>query len=447
MRENELKERGWQMVQEQTPEQWERMIKQSKLVRLFERDEEESGMQYLCVQTWRDRGTQAIFYHDVEKKETTWEKPDGLLFDEQVKLAADLPNGTDREWGLVRMRAERFRRINAWHEFRDSETQAIFYYNDDTGHYQLKKPGPVLENEMRKRAWALVRRQSTVEWAELHSRAEVLRQVLYYDELRDEETGCVFYCDCRKWSAGRRIKRAQAAKGSEDEEKIMLELKAEEEAENKNMPQQEDASSSSDGSDGENDLQKGVGTGTGGDAKNEPPKDKKPTLDSPPDGCFSWLKPKVLNEEEKRERGVSIASRQVEEDWTGLRMRAVKLRDLCGDEWQEFRDAKTGCTFYFNLVSEMSHWKKPEDVELADKGVRGWMLINKYAGKPTAVHCGGLWAEHADAKTGAVYYRNTSAAPGLETYNGGSQWEKPEMLVREEEEIAERARRGRAMVM
>ena len=66
------------MVQQQTRDQWERMIKQSKLVRLFERDEEESGMQYLCIQMWRDRGTQAIFYHDVEKNETTWEKPSTL---------------------------------------------------------------------------------------------------------------------------------------------------------------------------------------------------------------------------------------------------------------------------------------------------------------------------------------------------------------------------------
>ena len=62
------------------------------------------------------------------------------------------------------MRAEKFRKVNAWQEFRDGRTQALFYYNDDTGHYQLMKPGPVLENEMRKRAWTLVRRQSASEW-------------------------------------------------------------------------------------------------------------------------------------------------------------------------------------------------------------------------------------------------------------------------------------------
>jgi hypothetical protein len=47
LRENELKERGWQMVQEQTEEQWGRLLKQSKLVRLFERDEASTGMAYL----------------------------------------------------------------------------------------------------------------------------------------------------------------------------------------------------------------------------------------------------------------------------------------------------------------------------------------------------------------------------------------------------------------
>ena len=300
---------------------------------------------------------------------------------------------------------------------------------------------------MRKRAWALVRRQSNLEWAELHARSEVLRQVLHFDELRDEETGCVFYCNCRKWSAGRRIKRAQAAKGTEDEERILLELKGEEEAEREEKERlKAENSDDSDDTDGESDLQEGLAMvassdgGPGGKKKEHLP-------DPPPDGCFSWLKPKELNEEEKRERGVSIAGRQVEEDWTGLRMRAQKLRDLCKDEWQEFRDAKTGCTFYYNIIAETSQWKKPHDIELVDKGVRGWMLIHKYAGKCTAKHCGGLWAEHADAKTGAIYYRNTSAASGLETYDGGCQWAKPEMLVREEEEIAEKARKGRSMVL
>jgi hypothetical protein len=55
------------------------------------------------IQQWRDRGTQSIFYHDVEANATTWTKPDGLLFDEQSCLAEDLQNGTDREWGLVRL--------------------------------------------------------------------------------------------------------------------------------------------------------------------------------------------------------------------------------------------------------------------------------------------------------------------------------------------------------
>ena len=104
LRENELRERGWQMVQDQTRDQWNRMLKQSKLVRLFERDEETTGMAYLCIQQWRDRGTQSIYYHDVEANVTSWTKPDGFLFDEQTKLSNDLPNGTDREWGLIRMR-------------------------------------------------------------------------------------------------------------------------------------------------------------------------------------------------------------------------------------------------------------------------------------------------------------------------------------------------------
>lgn len=102
------------------------------------------------------------------------------------RLSEDLPSGTDREWGIVRMRSEKFRKINAWLEFRDTTSQAVFYYNEDTGHYQLMKPGPVLENEMRKRAWALVRRQAPDEWAMLHERSEVLRSVLQYDEMRDE---------------------------------------------------------------------------------------------------------------------------------------------------------------------------------------------------------------------------------------------------------------------
>jgi hypothetical protein len=62
-------------------------------------------------------------------------------------------------------------------------------------------------------------------------------------------------------------------------------------------------------------------------------------------------------------------------------------------------------TFYYNIISEQSTWTKPEEVLLRDKGVRGWNLIHKYAGTPIQLHCQRLWAEHADAKTGAIYYR------------------------------------------
>ena len=45
------------------------------------------------------------------------------------------------------MRSEKMRRVNSWHELRDGATSVIFYYNDDTGHYQLNKSEPVLERE------------------------------------------------------------------------------------------------------------------------------------------------------------------------------------------------------------------------------------------------------------------------------------------------------------
>ena len=106
-------------------------------------------------------------------------------------------------------------------------------------------------------------------------------------------------------------------------------------------------------------------------------------MDIPPDGCFSWQKPSPLNDYEKTERGRAIASNQVPEDWAGLRLRSVRLRDLCNNEIKEYRDEQhTGCTFYYNIISERSTWKKPEDVLLRDKGVRGWNLIHKYAGEP-----------------------------------------------------------------
>ena len=175
--------------------------------------------------------------------------------------------------------------------------------------------------------------------------------------------------------------------------------------------------------------------------------EEKAKFDRPPEGAFSWQKPQPMNDFEKKERGVAIARKQVPEDWAALRLRSKKFRDMCGGEVKEYRDSLTGCTFYYNIITEDSMWRKPEDVLIADKSVRGWNLIHKYAGNPIKKHCGGLWAEHADAKTGAIYYRNTTAAPGLATFDGGCQWAKPEMLMQEEEEAAERARKGRSMVM
>ena len=95
------------------------------------------------------------------------------------------------------MRSEKMRRVNAWHELRDGATSVIFYYNDDTGHYQLNKSEPVLENEKRKRAWTLVRKQKHGDWAEMRSHSSVLRNVLHYQELRDDITQAVFYYDTK----------------------------------------------------------------------------------------------------------------------------------------------------------------------------------------------------------------------------------------------------------
>ena len=135
---------------------------------------------------------------DNESEEITWDKPDALLNIEADKLSAELPNGTDREWDLIRKRCDQMRRMNAWVEYRDAtRTLAVFYYNDDTGHFQLQKPGPVQEMEMRKRAWSLVRRQTPTEWAELRSHSDVIRNVLHFQEMRDTETGCVFYFDTK----------------------------------------------------------------------------------------------------------------------------------------------------------------------------------------------------------------------------------------------------------
>ena len=76
---------------------------------------------------------------------TSWDKPAILVKHDRDSLAPEMGGWSDREWGLVRMRSEKMRRVNAWHELRDGATSVIFYYNDDTGHYQLNKSEPVLE--------------------------------------------------------------------------------------------------------------------------------------------------------------------------------------------------------------------------------------------------------------------------------------------------------------
>ena len=186
IKELEQKKRGWWMVNKQTREQWDQMIGGSTLLREFE-----------AMQEWRHRETLAIFYNDIVTETTSWDKPAILVKHDRDSLAPEMGGWSDREWGLVRMRSEKMRRVNAWHELRDGATSVIFYYNDDTGHYQLNKSEPVLENEKRKRAWTLVRKQKHGDWAEMRSHSSVLRNVLHYQELRDDLTQAVFYYDTK----------------------------------------------------------------------------------------------------------------------------------------------------------------------------------------------------------------------------------------------------------
>ena len=166
IKELEKKKRGWWMVNKQTRAQWDQMIGGSTLLREFE-----------AMQEWRHRETLSIFYHDVVTETTSWDKPAIMVKHDRDSLAPEMGGWSDREWGLVRMRSEKMRRVNAWHELRDGATSVIFYYNDDTGHYQLNKSEPVLENEKRKRAWTLVRKQRHDDWAEMRSHSAVLRNV------------------------------------------------------------------------------------------------------------------------------------------------------------------------------------------------------------------------------------------------------------------------------
>eukprot|EP00945_MAST-04E_sp_MAST-4E-sp1_P005854 g5854.t1 len=145
----EFRVRGWYMVNKQTKSQWDHMIGGATLLR-----------EHDAMQEYRHRETLATFYHDIATETSAWQKPSMLMKHDRDSLAPEMGGWSDREWGLVRMRSEKMRRVNSWHELRDGATSAIYYYNDDTGHYQLNKPDPVLENEKRKRAWTLeVKRQ------------------------------------------------------------------------------------------------------------------------------------------------------------------------------------------------------------------------------------------------------------------------------------------------
>ena len=128
--EQEQQERGWYMVNRMRRENWEILQKQSKVLRIVGESK---------VQELRDRTTLTVIYYDEHADDFFWNKTDEVLSHDRDALASSLPNGTDREWGLIRMRSERLRRVNAWHEFRDGETNVLFYYNDSTGHYQLRR--------------------------------------------------------------------------------------------------------------------------------------------------------------------------------------------------------------------------------------------------------------------------------------------------------------------
>ena len=329
-KEMEFKKRGWYMVNKQTKLQWDQMIQGSTLLR-----------EVNALQEYRHRETLATFYHDIATEESCWDKPSMLMKHDRDSLAPEMGGWSDREWGLVRMRSEKMRRINSWHELRDSATSAIFYYNDDTGHYQLNKPEPVLKAEKTKRAWTLVRKQKPDDWKEMRSHTVIMRKVLHYQELKDETTNCIFYFDTKspigqcQWHKPtpvvehEKIQRAwQIVTSQPPEDWMDLRLKSQEVRHVKDIYE-----------------------------FREPDSGITFYYDEDTDESF-WEKPEFILEYDNVSRG-----------WHRILNENVEIEEThCDGKWDEMIEERTSATFYINrkefrcLRLPFCQWDKPQDI-------------------------------------------------------------------------------------
>ena len=87
-------------------------------------------------QEYSDDATGAIYYYNKKTGETVWEAP--RYFDHIWLLDAD----------LIQLSARSKRRMDAglWSEYKDEESGALYYLNNDTGERQESKPDSFIQD-------------------------------------------------------------------------------------------------------------------------------------------------------------------------------------------------------------------------------------------------------------------------------------------------------------
>ena len=330
-------------------------------------------------------GTGDLWYRHKQTRQNQWKKPanfepweDSVEFEESQltqkqkkgmkrkikKLWKKVKNLANSDWKKLRGHSHALRNVGTWVEYRDDETASLYYFNQDTTESSWTKPAVILDLEKRRFAWdqVVAMKQRSERWIELHDRCVEIRSLDEFKEYRCRQTALLFYYNSDErtyaWTKPEVIIQHEQLKFGDEvgDQTIGDWEKVAEQGEKLRQF-------------GEWVEYRDTITGTIFYVN---------TLGR--NGGGAWVKPMEFIRAERRQYGWEILNTMTDNEWKPIRRRGTLMRTV--DPWEEYRDEKTGVTYYYHKYKEEDErgktvFHKPDEVLHFEKERNTWQIRYK----------------------------------------------------------------------
>ncbi len=322
-------------------------------------------------------GTGDIWYRNKKTRQNQWKKPANF---EPWEDSEDFASHTEAEgkkkatkkkvkslwkkvarlanddWTMLRGHSHALRNVGTWIEYRDDETAALYYYNDQTHESSWEKPAVLLDLEKRRFAWDQVVAMGTrsLRWEDLQFRSKELRQLDEFKEYRCPVTALLFYYNSDErtyqWTKPEVMLQHETLKFGDEvgDETIGDWEKCYDQCDK--LRSFGDWAECRDTVTGTVFYVNTVGAYGGG----------------------AWEKPQDFIRAERRQYGWEILNTLTAEEMKPCLRRSVKMREV--DPWEEYRDDKTGVTYYWHKYENRHSWRKPDEVLHLERQRNTWQI-------------------------------------------------------------------------